>query len=112
MNRGPGASEKTDLREPITELFRAKPFTSCKARHRRLKIPKTTCFRVFDQKFDSTKFYLRWVPHTLDANQMSDRITSPNQLLQLLKLDEEHNFRNIVTGDESWFFLKTSVTSG
>jgi hypothetical protein len=46
-----------------------------------------------------TKFDLRQVPHTLDTNQMEERVTLLYQRLQVLPLDEKHNFRNIGTGD-------------
>jgi hypothetical protein len=48
-----------------------------------------------------TQFSLRRFPHTFDANQMAERIAWSHQLLQKLQPDEERNFGNIVTGNES-----------
>jgi hypothetical protein len=107
-----GCLRETDRTEPIAELLYEKPFTSCKSICRRFQIPKRACRRVLHQELGLTSFYLRWVPHTLDANQMSERITVSHHLPQVLELDEQQNFRNLVTADESWFLLETSVTSG
>jgi hypothetical protein len=104
--------KKTDLVGLIAELLNEKSFPSCKAICRRLKIPQTTCVWVLHEALGLTKFDLRWVPHTLDADQMAERVDLSHQLLQVLRSDEEQNFKNIVTGDESWFFLETSVISG
>jgi hypothetical protein len=64
---------------------------------------------VFHEELELAKLYLRWVSHALDANQMAELISLSHQLLQVLRSNEEQNFRNIVTGDESWFFSETSV---
>jgi hypothetical protein len=56
--------------------------------------------------------YLRWLSHPLDGNHMSERVILSHHLLQALQGDEEQHFRNIVTGDESWFFLETPITFG
>jgi hypothetical protein len=61
-----------------------------------------------------TKFCLRWIPHTLGAVQMQEWVMFPHQIPQVSKWTEEHSFRNVVTGDESWSFLslEVSVTYG
>jgi hypothetical protein len=81
--------KKTDLMGKISELIHEKPFASCKSICRRLEIPKTTCFRVLHKELGLTKFDLRCGPHTLDANQMAERITLLHQHLSVLQSEEE-----------------------
>jgi hypothetical protein len=52
------------------------------------------------------KFTLRWVPHFLDGNQKADRVTLSHGLLEVLKKDEQKDFRDILTGDEPWFHFE------
>jgi hypothetical protein len=54
------------------------------------------------------KIIFRLACTTLDANPMAERVTRSPQLPQVLQSSEKQNFRNIVTGDESCFFLDTS----
>lgn len=79
---------------------------------RQPKIPKATCLQMSHDDLRSAKFYSRWGRYTLDTDHTEERVTLSHRLLQALRSDEEHDFTNVVTGDESWFFLETSVTPG
>jgi hypothetical protein len=74
QDNGPGrwteiwAAHDDWLVAAIAELLSEKPFTSCKMICRQLKFPKTTCLRVLNEELGLTKFDLRWVPYTPDAN--------------------------------------------
>jgi hypothetical protein len=56
---------------------------------------------VLHKELEMKKFYLRWVRRILNTNQMAELLTLLHQLLQALRSDEEQNFRNIVTGNQS-----------
>jgi hypothetical protein len=43
---------------------------------------------------------------------MAERAAFSHQSMQVLQSDKEQNVRAIITGDESWFFVETSVASG
>jgi hypothetical protein len=84
-----GQPKTIDLLDPMAKLPREKPFPSCQAICRRMNIPKTTCLRVLHEELGLSKFYSRWVPNTINANQMAERVTLSHQLLQVLRSDEE-----------------------
>jgi hypothetical protein len=51
-------------------------------------------------------FHLRWIPHQLTEQLRAERMKKCQDLLSLLERMEAGNFRNIVTGHESWFTLE------
>jgi hypothetical protein len=51
------------------------------------------------------KFHLCWVPHALDMNQKAERVTLSCGILSVFPSVRSTDFRNIIAGDESWFFL-------
>jgi hypothetical protein len=75
-----GLPKKTDLMGSITKQLREEPFTSCKAICWRVKTPKTVRFRVLHEELGLIKLYFHWIPHALDANQMTERVTLWYQL--------------------------------
>jgi transposase len=52
------------------------------------------------------KKLLKWVPHSLNATQKRIRKELATEMLTILKEDEENDFVNIITGDESWFWYR------
>jgi hypothetical protein len=50
--------------------------------------------------------------HRLSTRNRWRNDTLSDQLLQVLRSEEEQHFGNIVPEDESWFFSEKSVTSG
>jgi hypothetical protein len=51
------------------------------------------------------KFVRRWIPHGLSESNRRERVLKANLLLEELRVDEENEFANTMTGDESWFCL-------
>jgi hypothetical protein len=68
------------------------------------------CLRILHDVLHREKFILRWVPHSLDSNQKTERVTFSHGLLEILKKDDENNFQNILTGDESCFISNIYMT--
>jgi hypothetical protein len=91
-----GRPMKNDLRGRIAELMCEKRFTLCKVRCGRRNTPKTTCLRVLHEKLGLTKFYLCWLPQTLEVNQIAERVTLSYQRLHVLRSDDGQNFRIII----------------
>jgi hypothetical protein len=56
---------------------------------------------------DSTVCYLRWVLHILSNAQKRTRAHMSGELLQLLQVQEARTWHDVVTLDESWFYLST-----
>jgi hypothetical protein len=50
-------------------------------------------------------FHLRWIPDQLTEQLCVSGIQKCQELLPLLERMEANKFRNILTGDESWFML-------
>jgi histone-lysine N-methyltransferase SETMAR len=100
-----------DPAEAIASMLKERPFLSCKVLCRDFRIAKASCLRILHDDLRMKKFKLRWVPHTLDANQKDKRMTLSHELLAVLESDRRNHFRNVITGNESWFFLYYSHES-
>jgi hypothetical protein len=50
------------------------------------------------------KFNLRYVPHSLEADQKRSRVELSREFLQILEQDQQYEFEHILTADKSWFF--------
>jgi hypothetical protein len=51
------------------------------------------------------KFNLRWVSHALNSSQKAEQVTLSHEILAVLESDRRNSFQNVITRDESWFFL-------
>jgi transposase len=104
-----GRPSRSDLVAPIQSLLQQFPFNSCEVLCRKLKIAMATCLRVLHDHLHLEKFNLRYVPHSLEADQKRSRIELFRELLHILEQDQQHEFEHILTGDESWFFLNIFI---
>jgi hypothetical protein len=89
----------------IQSLLQRSPFISCKGLYRKLKISKTTCVHVLHDDLHLEKFNLRYVPHSLEADQKRSRVELSRELVQILEQDQQYEFEHILTGDEGWFLF-------
>jgi transposase len=94
-----------DLAGAIRSMLEERPFSSCKSLCRHFRVAKTTCLRILHNDLGLTKLHLRWVPHTLNADQKNERMSLSSQLLAILQQEQQIEFERVLTGDESWFFL-------
>jgi hypothetical protein len=62
---------------------------------------KATCLHVFHDDLHLEKFNLRYVPHSLEADQKRSRVELSRELLQILNQDQQYEFEHILTGGES-----------
>jgi hypothetical protein len=90
--------KETHLKSRIAELLSEKPFVLYETTRALLEIPTIAYFRVLHEELELIKLCLPWVPHALDVNQLTERPTLSHQLLQVLRSNQEHNFKNIVMG--------------
>jgi hypothetical protein len=51
--------------------------------------------------------HLRWVPHRVSPEQKSSRVQKPQELLAVLKSAKHNSWKNIITPDESYFYMHT-----
>jgi transposase len=94
-----------DLSQAISSMLEERPFSSCKMLCRHFRIGKAMCLRILHDSLGLKKLHLRWVPHTLSANQKSERVTYSRLLAKALEKEQPNKFQRVITGDESWFFL-------
>lgn len=93
------------LPEKIEDLLDSQPFASTWDIANELGISQKTAYNVLVRDLHMHKFVSRWVPHELTATNKADRIRLSRALLHELGTGDSHD---IITGDESWFYLNYS----
>jgi hypothetical protein len=101
-DEGPTASDKA-----ILSALGEQPFASVRQLARATHLPSSTVFYHLTKRLGFTVRHLRWVPHCLSAKDKQIRADVSRELLALLQRHERTSWRNIVTLDESWFYLET-----
>jgi hypothetical protein len=101
----------TEIDEAILMALEDEPFSSIRQLARATHIPQTTVYNHLNDKLGFTVRHLRWVPHLLSAENKHQRIESSFALLRLLKQQQTRSWHDIVTIDESWFYLTTDHES-
>jgi histone-lysine N-methyltransferase SETMAR len=89
----------------IRELLSEFPFHTTRTLAEVLRCHHTTIYRTM-QRIGLKYYSLRWVPHLLNPTQLEQRYNTCIGLLSILKKHQKQGWRNIVTEDESWFFLE------
>jgi transposase len=105
-----GRPPKNALAAGISAMLEERLFLSCKIIARHFRVAKATCLRILREDLGLRKFYLRWVPHTIDAPQKQNRVTLSGELLEILREQRAKNFIDVITGDESWSFCTIHMT--
>jgi hypothetical protein len=67
---------------------------------------KIRCLCILHDLLLGEKFNLHWVPRSLHSNQNAQRPTLSHELLEIVKKDEEHYFRNVMASKEFWFYFE------
>jgi hypothetical protein len=60
---------------------------------------------MLQDKLGMKEFHLLWVPHAASANQHGGRVSCSKLVLTALTECKPTEFEQVVTGDESWFFM-------
>ena len=103
--------EENFIDQAITLALNEEPFASIRQIARKTLLPRSTIFRHLTLSMGFVMKHLRWVPHNLSDDQKQMRVDKSNDLLQLLNSMKHHSWKNIVTLDESWFYLTTDYES-
>jgi transposase len=64
-----GRPPRSNLCESLRALVDENPFISCKRMCQKLRIPKTTCLRVWHEDPGFRKCHLKWVPHSMSGSE-------------------------------------------
>ncbi|KAA6388833.1 MAG: hypothetical protein EZS28_015641 [Streblomastix strix] len=70
------------------------------------QLDKETISRIIEDETDFIQQNHRWVSHTLSRSNKVQRVAYSKELLPQIKAFAKNNFLDIVTGDETWIYLK------
>jgi hypothetical protein len=93
------------LDEAILKALADGPFSSLRELAQHTCISRTTVHRHLTCSLGFTAPDLRWVPHRLSPRQKAKRVAPSRELLSMLHQEETRDWHNIITLDESWFYL-------
>ncbi len=96
----------TDLTEVLATFLEVEPYASTISIAKAFHVTKETIKRNLIDGLGYKKYASRWIPHELTNEQKAKRVEDSKDLLDLLLMEQEDHFENIMTGDESWFRLQ------
>ncbi|KAA6358552.1 MAG: putative Mariner Mos1 transposase [Streblomastix strix] len=102
----PGRPKITGLSPQIEKDIIWDPYVSLRFLAEKYKHDKQTISRIIVDETERVKVTERWVPHVLSQNNKVQQVELCKYLIPLLKNFAKNNFLDIVTGDETWVYLK------
>jgi hypothetical protein len=96
-----------DSDQAILTVLEDSPFALVWQLSRLTHLPSTTVYRRPTQSLGFVARHLRWVPHALSDAQKGERVNLSRRLLRMLEVQRDRAWHDIVTLDESWFYLST-----
>jgi hypothetical protein len=100
--------EPHDCDEAVLLALNEQSFASIRQLARLTRLRTTTVHRRLTQSLRFQVRHLRWVPHRMSAIQKSNRVELSRTLLFLVTTQQGRCWHDIVTLDESWFYLNTN----
>ena len=98
---GPKVDEQLLIR--IQQAFEEQPYASIREIADNLHESISTVWRYVTQRLGRVFKASRWVPHLLTEEQKLKRVHDSQALYEVLIQCQSRQFRNILTGDQSWF---------
>jgi histone-lysine N-methyltransferase SETMAR len=105
LKLGGGPHVIEGLESKIAELIEKNPYYSLRRMEIILGHSKHTIKKILEEKLNLHKVSTRWVPHILSPDQMQARVEIAEMMKKKLLKVKKLGFINLITGDESWFFL-------
>jgi hypothetical protein len=90
----------------IFDAITKEPFHSVRSLAERVGFPTTTVYRHLTDNLGFHSYISKWIPHMLTNDLREKRITEADALFNVLKAQERIHFRDVITGDESWFYIQ------
>ena len=87
-------------------LFHKFPFASVRMIALDVKRPPVTVYRYLTQALHLKYKHTHWLPHKLSYQNLKDRAQKSNELFDILKISKCYDYRNIITGDQSWILYQ------
>lgn len=95
----------------IERMIERNPLMSARMIARSLGVSPTTVINRLRDELDYHFYKTKWIPHQINSHQKMKRVHIAQSMLSILSEDEKHGFKNIYTGDESWFLFEYSQSS-
>jgi hypothetical protein len=90
----------------ILSSLKKRPFHSAYSLAEILDVSHTTILNYLRDSLGMQLFHLRWTPNQLTEHLRANGLQKCQELLPLLEGMEADKFRNILTGDKSWFMFE------
>ena len=110
FERRPVIRVDTQLMSSIIDLLQNEPYESVRGLANKMNTPPTTICRYLTEHIHLKFAHSKWIPHFLKGNQKVKRAEKAAMLADILKSFKHCSFRNIITGDESWFCIRHIVS--
>ena len=94
------------LLKRIQEILKEEPFSSIRSIASKINAPKSTVYRYMKDHLHYVYRHTRWLPHFLTNQQKLKRVKDCEILLGIINSSKHNSYRNIITGDQSWFLYK------
>jgi hypothetical protein len=110
-NDGPPSQPMTVEPGPVDQAIltalAAYPFSSVQELSRLTCLPRSTVHRHLTDSLHFRIRHLRWVPHFLNPEQKRARVNMAGEPLRVLSGQGARQWHDLVTLDESWFYLRS-----
>jgi hypothetical protein len=110
QNRIEGRHPITNICERIKEVLKHHPNASTKFIAEMFSLSRGTIKHRLIHDLKMKRYKLRWIPHELNDGQKAQRRMRATLIKAALERHKDTEYSNLVTGDESWFFLTIIAT--
>ena len=85
-------------------------FFSVRSLAHKLNVAPTLIYRYLSKYLHLVFKHTKWIPHQLNSSQKKERQEKSLELFQVLEKSKHNGYRDIITGDQSWFIYNYSPT--
>ena len=90
----------------IRRVIEESEFFSVRSVAQRLRVNETIVYRYFTRELHLVYKHTKWIPHNLDSDLKKRRANISSELFEVLQKSQHTGYRNIITGDQSWFLYR------
>jgi histone-lysine N-methyltransferase SETMAR len=105
----PGRPPLDHIDSRILALLDRAPFESARSMAEVLHVDHATILRHLHEKLGFKSYCVRWVPHLMSDELRATRKECAAQMIPYLEAARDDGWRHLVTGDESWFFITSTI---
>ena len=99
------ATDEESIKAIERIVMRDRQISFCRVAYE-LDISSTSVYEMMNSQLDIKKVSTRWVPKLLTPIQRANRVDCCEELLQESEADPADFFYHIVTGDETWMYIR------